>query len=692
MHGLEVASAAAAAGQDIIGTGRHVKLRPVKIALTNFVGACTNDRTISCSADQPCSEGAGSCDQGITTIDYLSAVVMMLADEADPNLRVVNFSIGFDVNGESERARVQSILSRSFARLIEGGRIVVVSAGNKAANTANRAFAVLGPNRNVSRSSASDPIDQAFMVVGGTALPAGNTFDVLFQTPDPKLEFDGRTEGHDPDAATGDHVRISAPSSFVPLLDKDFATRYAKGGTSFSAPYVAGLAAEMFAIDASVTNVEIVDIIEKTADDLGVAGPDAEFGFGRINCWKAILTLLNRDRPADNPDWLGIRFRFALEGDDTLQFSIDGESVASQVGLRRVPDVDQVLDDNSREVPSQDALPASAAAQFSIRTADLLSGAEGVSLLRVTMGSGSSIYEIPLRLADLLDELPVDSSLDDHVLTLDIHTRSAAVYGQVTSDGDAVEGAAVRYLSLAGEMATVLADAHGYYAIYDAMPDTEFEISASKGDLIGDAYDISIAALAAERQDFVLTEAEFPKTYVGTGTRTLTVEWDFLGGGTETSVQRLDAELTFYENGHVEAMFSTPDGEVVEVPIIGAPGQTAVQINNVQWVDTTCPADAERNAGETVTIVRFTFGKVGWDGEWQENGSYDIEINAVAYDMAISGSFSESSLSGSGSWPDLEQHPRGDEGANFICGRTEWTFYSRLEWQFTAQRVTAPPE
>ncbi|MCX6584261.1 MAG: S8 family peptidase [Candidatus Aminicenantes bacterium] len=59
-------------------------------------------------------------------------------------------------------------------------------------------------------------------------------------------------------------------------------------GTSMASAHVAGLAALLKSQDPARTNVQIRDIIEATAVDLGTAGWDSTFGWGRINAYAAL--------------------------------------------------------------------------------------------------------------------------------------------------------------------------------------------------------------------------------------------------------------------------------------------------------------------------------------------------------------------------------------------------------------------
>jgi subtilisin family serine protease len=64
-------------------------------------------------------------------------------------------------------------------------------------------------------------------------------------------------------------------------------TGFLYSGTSFSAPIITGAVALMAQAFPNLTAREIVDILFRTADDLGAAGDDAVFGQGRLNIGRA---------------------------------------------------------------------------------------------------------------------------------------------------------------------------------------------------------------------------------------------------------------------------------------------------------------------------------------------------------------------------------------------------------------------
>jgi len=80
----------------------------------------------------------------------------------------------------------------------------------------------------------------------------------------------------------GDWVDLSAPGASI-LTTTRGGGYGSVSGTSFSAPISAGLAALILSANPSLTNSQVVEIMKQNADDLGAAGFDPYFGWGRIN-------------------------------------------------------------------------------------------------------------------------------------------------------------------------------------------------------------------------------------------------------------------------------------------------------------------------------------------------------------------------------------------------------------------------
>ncbi|MFZ1731408.1 MAG: S8 family serine peptidase [Bacteroidota bacterium] len=59
-------------------------------------------------------------------------------------------------------------------------------------------------------------------------------------------------------------------------------------GTSMAAPIVTGVAALLKSTHPEMTPAEIVTRLKESADDLGTPGPDADFGYGRVNAELAL--------------------------------------------------------------------------------------------------------------------------------------------------------------------------------------------------------------------------------------------------------------------------------------------------------------------------------------------------------------------------------------------------------------------
>lgn len=96
----------------------------------------------------------------------------------------------------------------------------------------------------------------------------------------------------------GSFVTISAPGTNI------WTTNNGGGygqwnGTSFASPLTAGVAALMMSVSPSTDNLAIESLLYSTSTDLGVAGRDAYFGYGRVNAAAAVQAAAARVVKAD---------------------------------------------------------------------------------------------------------------------------------------------------------------------------------------------------------------------------------------------------------------------------------------------------------------------------------------------------------------------------------------------------------
>ncbi|HKP46531.1 MAG TPA: S8 family serine peptidase [Pyrinomonadaceae bacterium] len=79
----------------------------------------------------------------------------------------------------------------------------------------------------------------------------------------------------------GNNIDVAAPEGGYTTA-KGGGYAYA-GGTSFASPVVAGLVALVFSVNPTLTPAQVQDLVRQNADDLGPAGWDIHYGWGRVN-------------------------------------------------------------------------------------------------------------------------------------------------------------------------------------------------------------------------------------------------------------------------------------------------------------------------------------------------------------------------------------------------------------------------
>lgn len=103
----------------------------------------------------------------------------------------------------------------------------------------------------------------------------------------------------------GSYISVSAPgvNVYSTNWNKTSGTGYGyRTGTSMATPHVSGVAALLLAQDPSRSNVQLRSIIESTADDLGAAGWDAYYGYGRLNAYRTVTSGGGAPTPTAMPD------------------------------------------------------------------------------------------------------------------------------------------------------------------------------------------------------------------------------------------------------------------------------------------------------------------------------------------------------------------------------------------------------
>jgi len=121
-------------------------------------------------------------------------------------------------------------------------------------------------------------------------------------TPDGKSQYPAAYESVLSVGATGRSDTVTGFSSWGPFVDVSapgvgiLSTSWNDGqltyeynnGTSYSSPFVAGVAALVMSVNPSLTADQVKQIIEDSSDDLGTPGFDEFYGRGRVNAQRAV--------------------------------------------------------------------------------------------------------------------------------------------------------------------------------------------------------------------------------------------------------------------------------------------------------------------------------------------------------------------------------------------------------------------
>lgn len=237
-------------------------------------------------------------------LGYYSWWVNSIYYAVDNGANVINMSLGGDTESKALNEAIQYALDHNV--------VVVVSMGNL----------------------NSDKISYPSNYPGVIAVGATNPDDSRCKS----FSWNAKNGSN-----YGSHISVVAPGNYIFGLSNKSISEYDTyfSGTSQAAAYVSGLASLLIAQTPSISNVELKEIIEKTADDLigdpkeDIIGKDNFYGNGRINAFKALA--VNHDDAFElseedflvypNPSTGFINLRFPIETESIQVFNSMGVMV-----------------------------------------------------------------------------------------------------------------------------------------------------------------------------------------------------------------------------------------------------------------------------------------------------------------------------------------------------------------------------
>lgn len=182
------------------------------------------------------------------SVSYIISAIYQAVDNFQCD--VINLSLGLDKHVESFRAAIQYAQSKNA--------IIIASAGNSGTET------VLYP-------AAYDG------VIGVGAVDRNNQL----------CSFSQRNYS----------VFVTAPGEGLLTLGHNGTNEYVyQSGTSFSAPFVTAVVAMARSYNPYISGDTVIDLLKKTATDLGPSGYDTDYGHGMLHAGKFMEQLLKTPR------------------------------------------------------------------------------------------------------------------------------------------------------------------------------------------------------------------------------------------------------------------------------------------------------------------------------------------------------------------------------------------------------------
>ena len=226
-------------------------------------GVAFNSTLLALRADTPGSCTTTNTDPELEGCEFNDNAIARGIDVAVNNgAKVINISLG----GSPANATLRNAISRATT----SGVIIVFSAGNE--YDTDPATAI---NPDPLALIATETLARGLVVIAG-AVKDDHTI----------AAFSNR-------AGTGANFYLTALGDRVccvyenGVLKRSGSSVFVGSGTSFSAPVITGAIALLSGAFPTLTPTQIVDLLLRTADDLGAAGIDSIYGRGELNIQRA---------------------------------------------------------------------------------------------------------------------------------------------------------------------------------------------------------------------------------------------------------------------------------------------------------------------------------------------------------------------------------------------------------------------
>lgn len=207
----------------------------------------------------------------------------------------------------------------------------LIWAGDRGARVANISYIV-------SESSTVTSAAKYFQGKGGVVTSSAGNYGTFSKALDnPYILTVSATDRYDALytwSNRGNNIDVAAPGdSYSTKLGGGYVS---VGGTSYSAPTVAGVAALVISANPALSGPQVQDILKQSADDLGTAGWDTNYGHGRVNAARAVNLALGGHGGASDTTPPTVSFTFPA-GVSNLSGVVDVQiSAADDVGVASI--------------------------------------------------------------------------------------------------------------------------------------------------------------------------------------------------------------------------------------------------------------------------------------------------------------------------------------------------------------------